>query len=257
MGGIRADVALVQQGLARSRAAASDLIKAGAVWTAGRAVTKPSQLVSEAQSLTVARANRGDIPAGQEVVSRAGSKLQLAISDLRTKGYPVAVSGKFCLDIGASTGGFTQVLLENGAARVVALDVGHGQLRPELRSNPKVTALERVNARFLTTAQLPYRPQFITCDVSFISLKLMFPPILDVAAPGAQLLLLVKPQFEVGKGNLGKGGIVRDPAKADAALADVVAAARAAGIQVLEVSPSQVAGMGGNQEFFLFGAVPS
>ena len=241
----RLDVELVSRGLARSRAEASSLIKAGQVLVDGKSAQKPSQLVSDTAILQVKDA--------EQLASRAGGKLALAVAELRAAGFEVEIAGQNCLDIGASTGGFTQVLLENGAASVVALDVGHGQLRPEIRDNPHVIVKERVNARYLTAEQLPFQPQFITADVSFISLTMLFPAIRAVAAPGAQVLLLVKPQFEVGKGKLGKGGVVRDQQLIRHVLDDVAASAHQNGIQVTKVMHSQVVGTNGNQEYFLFG----
>ena len=258
----RLDAALVSRGLARSRATASAVIKAGAVTIDGKVAMKPSQIVTDSSRLIVT-APRGDSAPplrdpqndGWGMASRAGGKLEAAITELRSQNFTVNVAGKNCLDIGASTGGFTGVLLQNGAAKVIALDVGHGQLREELRTNPKVTVMERVNARYLTAEQLPYPPQFITCDVSFISLTMMFEPIRAVAEPGAQVLLLIKPQFEVGKGNLGKGGIVRDEKLIANAIETVKKEAANFGILVAKVIPSAVPGTNGNQEYFLFGAV--
>jgi len=250
----RLDVALVQRGLARSRAIATELVKSGRVAVNSHKSGKPSQLVSDDADIAVTD-NEQD--SSQPQVSRAGEKLKLAIAQLRAHGFDIDLRGKECLDIGASTGGFTQVLLEQGAAQVIALDVGHGQLVPELRDDPQVIVLEGMNARYLTVQQLPYRPNFITCDVSFISLRLMFAPIRAVAAVGAQVLLLIKPQFEVGKGKLGKGGIVRDPALISGAIAEVREAATASGIEISTIIPSPVAGAGGNQEYFLFGSQSS
>ena len=241
----RIDLELVRRGLARSRAEANSLIKAGQILVDGKTAEKPSQLVSGDVELQV-----ND---GGQLASRAGGKLALAVAELRREGFNVAIAGQNCLDIGASTGGFTQVLLENGAASVVALDVGHGQLRPEIRENSHVIVMERVNARYLTADQLPFQPQFIAADVSFISLKMLFPAIGAVAAPGAQVLLLIKPQFEVGKGKLGKGGVVRDQQLISHVLDDVAASAHQNGIQVTKVMHSQVVGTNGNQEYFLFG----
>jgi len=243
----RLDVALVQRNLARSRAAASDLVKAGLVQVDGQVITKPSFPVATAAEIAV------NPEVNQTVPSRAGNKLALAIQELRGQGFNVDIANRDCLDIGASTGGFTQVLLVNDANRVIALDVGHGQLVPALRQNPKVSVIEQVNARYLTPEQLPFRPQFITCDVSFISLKYIFPAIQRVAEPATQTLLLIKPQFEVGRGKLGKGGIVRDETLITSVLTEITTAAQANGIVTKAVIPSQVPGSGGNQEYFLFG----
>ena len=244
----RVDIFLVRIGLARSRALANDLVRSGRVVVNGKTITKPSELVAPDAKIAI-NALLGD----SNVASRAGGKLAGAIDDLRSQGVEINIEGKDCLDIGASTGGFTKVLLENGAARVIALDVGHGQLRPELRENPKVTMLEGVNARYLTNEQLPFEPQFITCDVSFISLTMVFPAIKEVAQSGAQVLLLIKPQFEVGKGNLGKGGIVRDEKLIAQAIENVKTKADENGFSKIKVIPSKFTGTGGNQEYFLFG----
>ena len=280
----RADLALVRRGLARSRAAASELIRSGLVAVDGKPVLKPSSPVLLQSVITITSRScdfaqddggvcarddelsitptisgqggqSGKGRSSEAMVSRAGGKLAGAIADLQRQGFAVEIEGKNCLDIGASTGGFTQVILENGASRVIALDVGHGQLRSELRENAKVIVLERVNARYLTPDQLPFPPEFITCDVSFISLTMMFPAVKRVAKPGAQVLLLVKPQFEVGRGNLGKGGVVRDDRLISKSLAEVEISADKNGIQIFKVIPSRVVGANGNQEFFLFGEV--
>jgi 23S rRNA (cytidine1920-2'-O)/16S rRNA (cytidine1409-2'-O)-methyltransferase len=244
----RVDSLLVRMGLARSRAIANGLVKSGRVLVNGQTIGKPSELVALDANIIITA-----LPGDSVAASRAGGKLAGAIEDLRSKGVDIRIEGKDCLDIGASTGGFTQVLLENGAAQVIALDVGHGQLRPELRENPKVTPLERVNARYLVKDQLPFAPQFITCDVSFISLTMVFPAIKEIAQPGAQVLLLIKPQFEVGRGNLGKGGIVRNEKLIAQAIENVKTKADENGFSEIRVIPSKVAGTGGNQEYFLFG----
>jgi 23S rRNA (cytidine1920-2'-O)/16S rRNA (cytidine1409-2'-O)-methyltransferase len=282
----RADVALVQLGLVHSRAAATEAIKSGRVNCNGKPITKPSHLVPPDAELTVSPLvpNPLSSPAPPlpsfcaepphssfcaehsavaeshpkqttPLVSRAGGKLEAALAELRGLGNELYIENKNCLDIGASTGGFTQVLLNHGAAQVIALDVGHGQLRPEVRQNPNVTVMERVNARYLAAADLQFRPEFITCDVSFISCTMLFEPIRAVAAPGAQVLLLIKPQFEVGKGKLGKGGIVRDQKLIAQTLQNVTEKAEKSGINVAKVIPSAVVGQGGNQEYFLFGKV--
>ncbi|MCL1799904.1 MAG: TlyA family RNA methyltransferase, partial [Promicromonosporaceae bacterium] len=176
------------------------MIKAGRVRAAGKLVGKPSALLDRTAQDELEISGAPGSPRGAQ-------KLASAIAVLRAAGHQVEIAGKVCLDIGAATGGFTQVLLAEGASQVIALDVGHSQLLPGLRANPQVITLEGVNARYLARTDLPAIPQFITCDVSFISLKMIIPVIARVATPGAQLLLLIKPQFEVGKGNLGKGGV--------------------------------------------------
>src|SRR5437899_3933174 len=186
----RLDVLLVERGLAESRAQAQALVMAGLV----PGYEKPGQQVDDAAELRVER--------GPRFVSRGGDKLANALD-----AFGVDPAGLDCLDVGASTGGFTDVLLQRGAARVIALDVGYGQLHSKIRDDPRVTVLERVNARSLT--ELPFAPQLVTCDVSFISVKLALPPALALAAPGWEALVLVKPQFEAGRSETPKG-VVRD-----------------------------------------------
>src|SRR6476646_3833056 len=188
----RLDVLLVERGLAESRAQAQALVMAGRV--PGHA--KPGEQVDEEAPL--------EIEAPPPYVSRAGHKLANALD-----AFGVDVAGLDCLDVGASTGGFTDVLLQRGAARVIALDVGYGQLHSKIRDDPRVTVIERVNARSIT--ELPFAPQLVTCDVSFISVSIALPPALRLAAPGWQALVLVKPQFEAGRAETPKG-VVRDPA---------------------------------------------
>ena len=192
----RLDVLLVERGLAESRSQAQALVIAGLV----HGYDKPGTQLDESVDLEVERPPR--------FVSRGGEKLAHALDLLKVD--PV---GKDCLDVGASTGGFTDCLLQNGAARVIALDVGYGQLHPRLRADERVVVLERVNARNVTS--LPFAPELIVCDVSFISVKTALPPLLRLAAPGWQALVLVKPQFEAGRADTPKG-VVRDPARAAA-----------------------------------------
>jgi 23S rRNA (cytidine1920-2'-O)/16S rRNA (cytidine1409-2'-O)-methyltransferase len=244
----RLDKTLVTLGRARSRAIAAALIDAELVTVDGKVARKASELVFVSNVIHVEQRIA-------EPVSRAGTKLESAIEHLTSYGVEILIAGKRCLDIGASTGGFTSVLLARGAAEVIALDVGHSQLRIELREDPRVIVMEGVNARYLESGDLPFAPDLVTCDVSFISVTQIFDAIVRVANPGATLLLLVKPQFEVGKGNLGKGGIVTDGAKVHTALENVRASAHASGIDVVELFPSGVVGEHGNQEYFLFGSV--
>ena len=190
----RLDVVLVERGLAESREQAKALVMAGLV----PGYDKPGQQVGDDATLTVERPPR--------FVSRGGEKLAHALDALG-----VDPSGKGCLDLGASTGGFTDCLLQRGAARVIALDVGYGQLHPRLRDDDRVTVLERVNARHLDA--LPFPPELITCDVSFISATRVLPPAIVLAAPGWEALVLVKPQFEAGRADVPKG-VVRDPGSA-------------------------------------------
>jgi 23S rRNA (cytidine1920-2'-O)/16S rRNA (cytidine1409-2'-O)-methyltransferase len=227
----RIDVLLVERGLAGSRAQAQALVLAGLV--AGH--RKPGEQVDEGEPLEVERP--------PPYVSRAGVKLANALEAFR-----VDPAGLDCLDLGASTGGFSDVLLQRGAARVIALDVGHGQLHPRIRSDPRVTVLERTNAR--TLASLPFAPQLVTCDVSFISVKTALPPALRLAAPGFQALALVKPQFEAGRAEAPKG-VVRDPAVRRAVLRDVAEASLGWRAEVAGVVDSGLPGPKGNHEFIL------
>ncbi len=197
---------------------------------------KPGQQVDADAEVRVERA-----PA---YVSRGGEKLANGLDRLG-----VDPRGLDCLDVGASTGGFTDVLLQRGAARVIALDVGYGQLHPRLRDDPRVVVLERTNAR--TLAALPFPPQLVVCDVSFISVRTALPPVLRLAAPGWQTVVLVKPQFEAGRADVGKGGVVREPAVRRRVLREVAEAALGWGASVRGVVDSGLPGPKGNREFFL------
>ncbi len=227
----RLDLLLVERGLAESRAQAQALVMAGLV----PGHRKAGELVDEDAPL--------ELEEPPPYVSRAGHKLAHALD-----AFDVDVAGLDCLDLGASTGGFTDVLLQRGAARVIALDVGHGQLHPRLRSDPCVTVLERVNARALT--ELPFAPQVVVCDVSFISVKLALPPALRLAAPGWQALVLVKPQFEAGRGEAPKG-VVRDRAVRRRVVREVAEALLASGAETRGVVDSGLPGPKGNHEFVL------
>jgi 23S rRNA (cytidine1920-2'-O)/16S rRNA (cytidine1409-2'-O)-methyltransferase len=228
----RVDVLLVERGLAESRAQAQALVLAGLV----RGVDKPGTQVDDEVELQVERPPR--------FVSRGGEKLAHALDVLE-----VDPSGRDCLDVGASTGGFTDVLLQRGAARVIALDVGYGQLHPRLRSDPRVTVLERTNVREVTA--LPFAPELLTCDVSFISVRKALPSALALAAPGWEALVLVKPQFEAGRAEIGKGGVVRDPDVHRRVLHEVAEAALAWGGEPTGAVDSGLPGPKGNREFFL------
>jgi 23S rRNA (cytidine1920-2'-O)/16S rRNA (cytidine1409-2'-O)-methyltransferase len=228
----RIDVLLVERGLAESRAQAQALLMAGLV----HGYDKPGQQVDETVELSVER--------GPAFVSRGGEKLAHGLDLLG-----VDPAGLDCLDVGASTGGFTDVLLQRGAARVIAVDVGYGQLHLRLRDDPRVVVLERVNARTLT--ELPFPPQLIVCDVSFISVRIALPPALALAAPGWEAVVLVKPQFEAGRADVGKGGVVREPAVRARVVREVADAALGWGASVLGVVDSGLPGPKGNREFFL------
>lgn len=205
----------------------------------GVAVQKPAAKISDNDVLTL---DAPSIP----YVSRAGLKLAGAL-----KAFDLEVQGRHALDLGASTGGFVQVLLEQGAEHITAVDVGHGQLHSDVAGNPKVLNLEGCDARTLTRDMLPETPELITTDMSFISLTKALLPALDLAAPGADLIALVKPQFEVGRENIAKGGIVKDEAARQKALADVAAWIAEQGWQVLATANSPITGSDGNAEFLL------
>ena len=228
----RLDVVLVERGLAESRAQAQALVMAGQV----PGYDKPGQQVDEDAALTVAR--------GPAYVSRGGDKLAHGLDALG-----VDPRGLDAIDVGSSTGGFTDVLLQRDAARVIAVDVGYGQLHPRLRDDPRVVVLERTNSRTLT--ELPFAPQLVVCDVSFISVRIALPPVLRLAAPGWQAVVLVKPQFEAGREDVGKGGVVRDPAVRARVLHEIAAAALTWGASVVNVVDSGLPGPKGNREFLL------
>ncbi len=236
----RLDLLLVERGLAESRAKAQALALAGLVWCGGRRLDKPGQLLAADAPLEC----RGK---AHPWVSRGGIKLAHGLQH-----FAIDPTAKVALDIGASTGGFTDVLLQGGARRVYAVDVGHGQFDWRLRQDPRVVLRERCNARHLTVADVPEPLDLIVCDASFISLKTVLPAPLALAAPDAALVALVKPQFEVGKGRVGKGGVVRDPAL-HREVCDAIAAWLAArpGWTVLGIAESPIRGPEGNAEFLL------
>jgi 23S rRNA (cytidine1920-2'-O)/16S rRNA (cytidine1409-2'-O)-methyltransferase len=241
MGRVRLDSLLADRGLFPSRTRAAAAVLAGDVLVGAgrRRAEKPGQLVAEDVELDVS------LPA--QFVSRGGVKLANALDAL---GVPV--EGRRALDVGAATGGFTDCLLQRGAAHVVALDVAYGELAMKLRDDPRVTALERVNARGLTCDSLPFRPDLIVADVSFISLAKVLPAVLACAAERFDALLMVKPQFEVGRERVGKGGVVRDAALRREALRAVAAAAVAEGAAVLGFASSGLPGPAGNRETFVW-----
>jgi 23S rRNA (cytidine1920-2'-O)/16S rRNA (cytidine1409-2'-O)-methyltransferase len=237
----RADTLLAERGLAPSRTAAAATVRAGRVKLAkgGSTVEKPSELVDEKAELLVEE--------GDEFVSRGGIKLKNALEELS-----VEVEGRRCMDVGASTGGFTDCLLQRGAETVIAVDVGHGQLDWRLRQDPRVLVMERLNARALGDSYLPFRPELITVDVSFISLAMLISPIVATAADEFDLLGLVKPQFELGKEKVGKGGVVRDAGDRRDAIRKVAEAIQSEGLAVRGVASSGLPGPKGNQETFLW-----
>ena len=236
----RADLAMLARDLAESRSKAQALIIAGKVFSGARRIDKPGESVAVDAILEV----RGpDHP----WVSRGGVKLAHALDH-----FAIDPAGLVCLDIGASTGGFTHVLVTHGAARVYAVDVGHGQLAWALRNDPKVVVLERTNARHLTRAQVPEPVDLMVCDTSFIGLETVLPAPLALAAPGARLVALIKPQFEVGKGRVGKGGVVRDKALHTEVCARISAWLDGLpGWRVLGVTESPIRGPEGNVEFLI------
>ena len=235
----RLDQLLVTRGLAQSRTQAQALILAGRVTVAGGSAAKAGSLVAEDAAIALKEAPR--------FVSRGGEKLAAALDH-----FGVSPAGKTALDAGASTGGFTQVLLLGGAAKVYAVDVGYGQLDQSLRRDPRVISLERQNLRFLPREAVPEPIDLISLDLSFISLTLVLPRLREFLRPGGEVLAMVKPQFEVGKGKVGKGGVVREPKLQQEAVAKVAAAAAASGFQVSPAFPSPLKGPKGNQEYFLY-----
>lgn len=239
----RLDELLVARGLYQSRSRARDAIARSAVRVDGAVVAKPGLGVSTDADVEI------DDPA-QNYVSRAALKLITGLDHFR-----INPSGACALDVGASTGGFTEVLLERGAARVFAIDVGHGQMAEQLASDPRVTSIEGLNARDLTLGNLQgMHPDFLVCDVSFISLKLALPPALDLAAPGTSAVLLVKPQFEAGREAVGKGGILKGTVRGEAIADDMRRWLDAwPNWRALGVCASPVAGGDGNREFLLAG----
>ncbi len=237
----RLDRLLVERGLAESRHRAQGLILAGRVFVAGHRVDKPGSQVRDDVEITVQE--------GKVWASRGAGKLLGAIEALPW--LSDAITGADCLDVGASTGGFTDVLLEHGAARVIALDVGYGQLHWRLQQDARVTVLDRTNIRLLTPDSLPFSPTFVTCDTSFISITAFLDVIARELATEGLFVALVKPQFEVGRERLGKGGVVRDEGDRQFALDKVRDAALANGFTVKGVTDSPIHGHKGNREFLL------
>ena len=235
------DLLLVERGLAESRSQAQALVLAGAVVAGEARVDKPGQLVDPEGPLRI-KEDAGP----RRYVSRGALKLERALEL-----FPVDPRGRTCADLGASTGGFTDLLLQRGAARVYAVDVGYGQLHPRLRSHPRVVVRERENARRLTAERLGEKVDLVVADLSFISLRLVLPAVKDLLRPGGAAILLVKPQFEVGKGEVGRGGVVRDEAKRRSALQSVERAAGDLGFEVMGHAESPIPGPAGNREWLL------
>lgn len=232
----RLDVAMTERGLAESRSRAQSLIMARRVRVNQQHCDKPGTSVNADDVITV------DQPE-HPFVGRGGMKLAAALAH-----WNIDLEGKTCLDVGASTGGFTDCMLQNGAARVYAIDVGHGQLDQKLRDDPRVVAREKVNARFLDPADFPERIEFVSIDVSFISLTMILPAVREVAQD-AEVVVLIKPQFEVGRGDVGKGGIVRDEEKRSEAVRRVIDFARELGWSPSDPMESPIRGAEGNVEY--------
>ena len=234
----RLDVLIVERGLAPSREKAQAMLLAGNVLVNGQKAEKPgTQIATDSQIEIIGETLR--------YASRGGLKLEGALED-----FAVSPQGKICLDVGSSTGGFTDCLLQNGALRVYAVDVSADQLDWKLRKDPRVIAIER-NARYLRVEDIAEKPALVTMDVSFISVTKVLPSVVPVTAAGADFLILVKPQFELEKREVGKGGIVRDPQLHQKAIERVTAAAVELSLEILGVRPSHLTGAEGNQEFFL------
>lgn len=239
-GKVRVDQALVDRGQVESRARAQALILAGLVYADTRRIDKPGQTIAADQPLTLK---------GQDHpwVSRGGLKLVHGLDH-----FGIDPTGRVAIDVGASTGGFTDVLLTRGAARVYAVDVGHGQLAWKLRTDDRVVVMEKTNARHLTTAEIPEPLDMVVCDASFIGLATVLPAALALTRPGAHLIALIKPQFEVGRGRVGKGGVVREP-ELHQEVCDTIRAwvSSLPGWRVLGIDPSPILGPEGNREFLI------
>ena len=234
---IRLDILLVERGLQETRQRAQAVIMSGQVFVGGQRVDKPGTAVDRSAQIEI----RGET---LRYVSRGGLKLEKAMAL-----WPIALEGAVCMDVGASTGGFTDCMLQNGAKKVYAVDVGYGQLAWKLRSDERVVCLERTNARYLSHEQVPEEPDFSSVDVSFISLKLILPAIAGVLRDGGQAACLVKPQFEAGREKVGKKGVVRDPAVHLEVLERFLEHARSSGFAVLDLTFSPIRGPEGNIEY--------
>ena len=232
----RLDVLLVERGLQESRQRAQAAIMSGEVFVAGQRVDKPGTAVAEDAEI--------EVKGGLAYVSRGGLKLEKAMAS-----FPIDLNGAVCADIGASTGGFTDCMLQNGAEKVYAVDVGYGQLAWKLRSDPRVVCLERTNARYLTTEQIPEPLDFASIDVSFISLKLIFPALYELLKEKGHVACLIKPQFEAGREKVGKKGVVRDPAVHLEVLEHFLDHAKESHFTVLGITYSPIRGPEGNIEY--------
>ena len=232
----RVDKLLVDRGLAETRAKAQAMILAGEVSSGSQRIDKPSQAILPDAPLAIKQA--------PPFVSRGGIKLAAALDH-----FGIDVTGSCCLDVGASTGGFTDCMLQRGARKVVSLDVGHGQLDWKLRNDPRVEVREKVNARYLDPNDFDDRFDIGVADVSFISLSLILPAMVPLLRPGASIVVLIKPQFEVGRHEVGKGGIVRDPAAQQRVVVEVSECAKSLGLEAAGVIESPILGADGNREF--------
>jgi 23S rRNA (cytidine1920-2'-O)/16S rRNA (cytidine1409-2'-O)-methyltransferase len=235
----RLDLELVRRGLATSRTEARQAIEEGRITVAGRPAFKPATLVDPREPVAVEGATR-------RFASRGGEKLAAALER-----FGVDPEGQRCLDAGAGSGGFTDVLLSRGAAHVIALDVGYGQMDWRVRTDPRVSVMERVNVRYLRPTDLPAPPELVVADLSFISLTKVIPALAGVAGPRADVVLLVKPQFEAGPSDVGRGGVVSDPRVWRKAVAEVAESCRRHGLGPLDVMASPIRGPAGNVEFLL------
>ena len=236
----RIDKLLVERGLADSRTKAQAMVMAGVVLVDDQRVEKPSHQFDTNSSI---RIKGGDDPTSR-YVGRGGLKLEAALRE-----FQLNVSDLICLDVGASTGGFTDCLLQNGARKVIAIDVGHNQIDWRLRNDPRVEFREGVNARYLTTEDFPHKFDLVVMDVSFISVTKVLPAIIPLLAAHGSIITLIKPQFEVGRGEVGGGGIVRDESKRLRVVEEVNTAARALGLEVLKTIESPITGAEGNVEY--------
>ncbi len=235
----RLDLEMARRGLAESRESARRLIMAGRVRVNSRPAEKPDHKVDCATEITL-------LPGAPRYASRGAGKLAAALEH-----FTVPVEGRRALDVGASTGGFTDVLLGHGAESVIALDVGYGQLADKLRHDRRVIVMDRTNIRHVAPDDLPYEPDLVAIDASFISLRLVLPAVMRVSAPAADIIALVKPQFEVGKGRVGKGGVVRDQALRRQTLEEVLDFARGMGLEPAGAIESPIRGPAGNVEFLV------
>jgi len=237
----RLDVLVFKQGFADSREKAKTLIMAGSVFVNGQREDKPGTTFPEEDAVITVKENP------LKYVSRGGLKLEKALAV-----FPIDLNGKCCMDIGASTGGFTDCMLQNGATKVFSIDVGYGQLAWKLRNDERVVCMEKTNFRYLTAKDIDGDVDFASCDVSFISLSKILPPAFDIIREDAQMVCLIKPQFEAGKEKVGKKGVVRDPAVHIEVIENVFAYALDAGFHILELDYSPVRGPEGNIEYLLY-----